>query len=210
MPKIIKQVIDFPGYWIETNGKMWSSWKTRGNVDGSKGAESYISDKMKELKPRRHNKGYLTIALRKEGKYHYFLIHRLVLLTFVGPCPEGMECLHGDGDKTNNDLFNLSWGTHQGNMDDMLRHGRTTKGEKDAAAKLTDELVLQIVKMLVDEVPQTEIAELMGVSQACISFIAKGKTWTHITNAFLSQSRGGRNQRQLKPQGRSSRIVLKP
>jgi hypothetical protein len=34
-----------------------------------------------------------------------------------------MECLHGDGDPTNNNLSNLRWGTSIENEEDKLRHG---------------------------------------------------------------------------------------
>lgn len=52
------------------------------------------------------------------------LIHQLVLTAFVGPCPLGMECCHGDGDRANNRLTNLRWDTRSANQQDTLRHGR--------------------------------------------------------------------------------------
>ena len=43
-------------------------------------------------------------------------VHLLVLEAFVGPRPPGMEALHGDDERDNNRLDNLSWGTHAVNM----------------------------------------------------------------------------------------------
>jgi hypothetical protein len=43
-------------------------------------------------------------------------IHSLVLETFVGPCPDGLERLHRDDDPQNNRLSNLYYGTHAENM----------------------------------------------------------------------------------------------
>jgi hypothetical protein len=51
-----------------------------------------------------------------------WLVHRLILLAFRGPCPPGKEGCHEDGDGTNNKLSNLRWDTHEGNMADMARH----------------------------------------------------------------------------------------
>lgn len=51
-------------------------------------------------------------------------VHRLVLEVFVGPCPEGMETRHLDGDPHRNWWpENLAWGTHTENMQDRVRHG---------------------------------------------------------------------------------------
>jgi hypothetical protein len=52
------------------------------------------------------------------------LVHRVVLETFVGSCPDGMECCHLDDVKTNNKLVNLRWDTHDANVVDKVRNGR--------------------------------------------------------------------------------------
>ncbi len=51
-------------------------------------------------------------------------VHRLVLASFVGPCPPGLESLHHDDVKTNNRLYNLRWGTPTENKHDQVRNGR--------------------------------------------------------------------------------------
>lgn len=62
----------------------------------------------------------------------YYVVHlphgmvytyQLVLLAFVGPCPEGQECRHLDGNCQNNRLDNLKWGTRSENARDRVRHG---------------------------------------------------------------------------------------
>jgi hypothetical protein len=72
--------------------------------------------------PRQHH-GDLKVYLCKNGRPTTCLVHRLVLLAFVGPCPPGYECLHDDGNPANNVLSNLHWGTPLENAQDMLRHG---------------------------------------------------------------------------------------
>lgn len=64
--------------------------------------------------------GHLHISL---GAGSVRKVHHLVLEAFVGPCPPGMQCLHGDGDPTNNALANIKWGTASENMLDRVRHG---------------------------------------------------------------------------------------
>lgn len=72
------------------------------------------------LSPAPSTGGHLMLHLRgRQG----FLIHRLVLLAFVGPPPPGTECCHGPGGPADNRLVNLRWDTRVENMADRVRHG---------------------------------------------------------------------------------------
>ncbi len=73
----------------------------------------------------RTKKGYMTVGLCLEGdgRQTQFRVHRLVLETFVGLCPDGMEACHRNGDPGDNKLSNLRWDTHENNMLDAVRHG---------------------------------------------------------------------------------------
>lgn len=60
--------------------------------------------------------GYITTGWKQKDAYHQvriksktFYVHRLVLETFVGECPEGFECDHIDRNRSNNMLENLRW-----------------------------------------------------------------------------------------------------
>lgn len=74
--------------------------------------------------------GYLIVTLWRDGCQRSPLVHRLVLAAFVGPAPDDTEALHGDGDRTNNRLVNLSWGTHSENAQDQLAHGTHPQASK--------------------------------------------------------------------------------
>lgn len=70
---------------------------------------------------------YRVVTLYRDQKPKMFLVHRLVLLTFAGPCPDGQEGLHFDDDPTNNRLTNLRWGTPGENSHDCIRNGKHPK-----------------------------------------------------------------------------------
>jgi hypothetical protein len=61
-----------------------------------------------------HRVGLLTSSSPKKYKYYY--VHQLVMLTFVGPCPEGLEIDHINLDTSNNRLSNLRYVTHRENI----------------------------------------------------------------------------------------------
>lgn len=64
--------------------------------------------------PMRENKyGYLSVQLMDEAPVN---VHRLVLLAFVGHPPEDKPFgLHSDGDRKNNHIDNLRWGSTKQN-----------------------------------------------------------------------------------------------
>jgi hypothetical protein len=83
------------------------------------------------LKPVKGQYGYLWVNL--DGKQIF--VHRLVLLAFVGPQPEGHETCHGNGDRGDNRLTNLRWGTKADNFADRERHGTINRGATHPTAK---------------------------------------------------------------------------
>lgn len=97
-----------PGYLVGDDGSVWSC-KRRGG--------------WRRLKTANHS-GYQLVALSvpNGGRTHPIGVHRLVLLAFAGPCPEGMEGCHDNGDRSDNHRSNLYWGTHLDNMQDAIRH----------------------------------------------------------------------------------------
>lgn len=56
-------------------------------------------------------------------------MHRLVAAAFIGPCPDGLEVNHKDGDKKNNRVENLEYVTHREN----ILHARDVLGKKCCA-----------------------------------------------------------------------------
>lgn len=75
------------------------------------------------LQPITVNDGYQVVGPSINGTQPLQYVHILVLETFDGPCPPGMECRHWDGNPGNNHRANLLWGTHSDNIHDIVRHG---------------------------------------------------------------------------------------
>ena len=68
--------------------------------------------------------GYRGVTLYGfKGARQDIAVHLLMLTAFVGPEPDGMVTRHLDGDKTNNILTNLAYGTPSENARDAVAHG---------------------------------------------------------------------------------------
>lgn len=73
--------------------------------------------------------GYRVVGLRRNDAtgQRQKKVHRLVLEAFVGPCPDGMEACHWNGDRADNRIVNLRWDTPSSNSYDRVRHGTHSK-----------------------------------------------------------------------------------
>lgn len=163
---ITRPIQGFSSYEITKTGKVWS----------------HISNRW--LKPRKNSRGYLYVNLYRNKRAYSKRIHRLVLETFVGPCPDVMECRHLNGNTEDNRLSNLCWGTHQENIQDAIKHGTSAtfkKGANHNQAKLTEQDVKQIFNAYWDGAyEQAELAKHFDVTIRTISCIINKITWKHI------------------------------
>lgn len=57
-------------------------------------------------------------------------VHTLVLEAFHGPCPDGLQGRHVNGDSHDNRAENLRWGTNSENTLDQVRHGTHRNSRK--------------------------------------------------------------------------------
>lgn len=127
--------------------------------------------------------GYIQVGLSKGNIVETRKVHRLVLLTFVGPAPKGMETRHfPNKDRTDNRLTNLSWGTVQQNKADRVVQGTSDRGSNNPMAKLTESEVVAIIRRSKSgKESQNTIAADYGITQSQVSNILNRKVWKHIT-----------------------------
>ncbi len=100
-------------------------------------------------------------------------VHQLVMLTFVGPPPEGQEVRHKNGVPTDNRLCNLEYGNRTENILDVYYQGKAWR-------KLDIEDVEQIRLGLCAGFTGSELAKMYDVSQTTISSIKRGRTFSWL------------------------------
>ena len=140
----------------------------------------------------KNNKGYG--ALKVNGQMAP--INRVSWMVHFGEIPKGLCVCHSCDNPICSNPKHLFLGTHQDNMDDMIRKGRdrkdaqkalrnrsrSYKGMGSSTAKLTDEQVREIKRLAVGRKIGfgKQIAERFGVIPATIGHILSGRNWSHI------------------------------
>jgi thymidylate synthase ThyX len=76
------------------------------------------------LEIKEHATGYSYVVIRYDGTTQARMIHTLVLETFVGKRPPGLEALHENDNKADASLDNLSWGTAKNNAAERVERDR--------------------------------------------------------------------------------------
>lgn len=69
-----------------------------------------------------HGNKYPTVTLCNKGVFRTYKVHRLMAETFLDPIPDKPLVLHRDGDRANNHIKNLYYGSQRENMRDARRH----------------------------------------------------------------------------------------
>lgn len=157
-----KQVAGFPKHYVSNVGHV-------------------ISTKTPELRCLKYYidlDGYKRATIRNaDGRLIKKSVHRIVLESFVGPPPRGMQARHLNGIPHDARIDNLVWCTAHENAADKIRHGTHQVGIKGPSAKLTEDQVRDIRSSVESG---RSIARRFQVHSATIYAIRSGRNWKHL------------------------------
>jgi len=141
---------------------------------GTKVGRILSPSKQRTGKPQRSGH-YRKISVWRKNKKVDAYVHRMVAEAFIGPCPEGYEVNHKDGNPANNILENLEYLTVvQNKQTPYLVNKILTSGENSHLAKLTKVDVANIRQLSRSGSSYPYIAKLFNVSTPCIHKIVRG------------------------------------
>lgn len=167
-------------YWISTKNRVYDEvlkkLKTISHSDPNKSDSPYYS---------------VNLCVKEKKTQKEFLMHRLLMMTFE---PLGnvekmkkLQINHKDGNKLNNELWNLEWCTQRENTIHALETGlfKPVYGEKHCCATITEKTANKICQLLVSrKYTQREIAELMNTTLSIVCDISMGKSWKHVSKNY--------------------------
>lgn len=166
-----KKINGWP-YDVSSNGLLRRTKKANGTYVGRIVRPSFVKN------------GYGIVILQNCGKKKTTRIHRLVAEAFIGPCPDGLQVNHKDGNKRNNLASNLEYVDRVGNMQHAakmgLLKGPGTRGTGHAGTKLTEQNVLDIRSYLAKGFTVKQAAAFFSIGESCVAHIKFRRTWRHI------------------------------
>jgi hypothetical protein len=177
MQEIWKDVVGYEGiYMVSSFGRM----KSKERIVERKKMGNYFQKEAIIEGSEYHGYKVTTIVKNKIKKNKF--IHVLIAEAFLGPKPEKMEVCHNDGDRKNNAIENLRYGTRSDNVRDSIKHGTykrppIVRGSKRSDAKINEEIAKQIKES--DESSYI-LAKKLNISRALISNVRRNKSWTHV------------------------------
>lgn len=170
-----------PTYRVGTDGSVWTCRKKGRKVSSKHEFEDAINRTWVLLKPYKDVGGYVIVTMQTNGKPRAYKAHRLVLMTFVGPCPEGEEGCHNNGIRDDNRLSNLRWDTRRSNSADRVKHGTDNRGEKNALNKLTEQDVITMrEKYSTGLISLAGLAAEYRVTRSAVFHVVSRRTWKHL------------------------------
>jgi hypothetical protein len=179
----LRLLTEWPGYLAGSDGYVYSLW-----IKGPCGEGPRFRENPRRLTPAENDGGYLHVTLVRDGRKHTRRVSRLILTAFRGPCPEGMEACHNNGDRRDDRIDNLRWDTRESNYSDRERHGKTCRGSTSPLAKLNEAIVLEIDRLAIEGMSGAEIAVRFGVTRTLVNRILRGECWKHVPRSFDSNS----------------------
>src|SRR5689334_10373035 len=110
----IREIEGFPGYRVSTEGVVESCW--------TRGFNPKLTGTWKPLKGGiTRGRRYVWLFDQQRDR-HIRYVHEIVLSTFIGPKPSGMEACHENDVGLDNRLSNLRWDTPAANDEDRRRN----------------------------------------------------------------------------------------
>jgi len=167
----------FPGYRVGDDGTVWTNRKRVYRKGFGRGVVYAHSQEWIQMAINKLSAGYVDVQLHKDGESFHRLVHRLVLLSFVGSPPKGYETFHINNVRSDNRLCNLKWASKTENQ----RHRKTfrtdSSGERHARSVVTNATAALIRKRFLEVGNRAKVAREFGISRFVASRIVAGKTY---------------------------------
>lgn len=168
-----REIPGFSGYFISIDQSVWSNRSRWG-----------ILKQLRRIKPQVNRNGYLVVRLRpSRTEFKEITLHSLMLSTFVGPRPSDKSVTrHLNGNRLDNRIENLAWGTPKENSEDSIRHGTSNRGERNAMAKFTKSDIKRIrtESQTGGRGTQNRLAREYNCTTAAISYVVNRLNWSWL------------------------------
>jgi hypothetical protein len=139
-------------------------------------------------KAARYYNGYGAYSVRTEGGWRNVGAHRFAYEERHGAVPDGLIVCHSCDNPGCCNPTHLFLGTHGSNAQDKMQKGRdnTPRGSRAGRSTTTEWQAIGIMaRLLTGREDQSQVAAGLSVTQAVVSKVWCGRTWSHLFNPDL-------------------------
>jgi len=134
----------------------------------------------KQLYVHTNKRGYQFVRLYVDTKAKTYLVHRLIAGLFIPNTEDKPEVNHKDGNKANNNHWNLEWVTGLENNKHAVEIGLVPRGSNRPNSKLIDADVIALRQLRAQGKNYYELGKLFGITYQTVHKICSRMTYTHI------------------------------
>ena len=142
----------------------WYQVSSKGRVRSVDRVVTFSDGRLRKYKGRIISQylgnGYPRVTLKMNGVDLRAHVHSLVAKAFLGPRPFAHDVLHGDGNRANNFVSNLRYGTRKDNSRDSITHGTHLR----LAQRKFDNKIVQKIKKA-QGLTYSQLAAAFGISR---------------------------------------------
>lgn len=133
----------------------------------------------KILKPSIDRVGYSRVRVdgRSGGQRS---VHRIVAEYFIGPCPDGKEVNHKNGNKQSNGYENLEYVTHFDNIQHSVLSGLHPRGEKNGKSRLSKDIIEVAVRLINRGWSIRASERALDIGHGTMNAVLHCRTWRHL------------------------------
>jgi hypothetical protein len=161
-------------------------WKPVPNYDGiyeisNHGNFAVLKQDGRVLRKLNSSTHYLSVSCKSlNGETQKTLyIHTTVAHVFLGNRPDGMIIRHLDGNRFNNHIDNLAYGTPKQNYEDVVKH-KTQKGSNNGMAIINESGAKAIKFLVKNKISHKLLSEAFDVSLGTIYAITSNRNWKDV------------------------------
>lgn len=167
-----KPIPSLEHFEASTNGMV----RTKLNKNGTGFSKDYRYIKISTIK-----NGYNVFGTFRNKIHKTYFVHHLIAETFLGPRPDELYVCHKDGNKNNNGVNNLYYGSNSDNQKDRVLHGTSNRGERCGSAKITNKQALMIIGALNSGKRIIDVSKELDMPYRIVMSIKHGRSWRHLS-----------------------------
>lgn len=164
----------YKDYEVSSSGRVRSIDRIVRSIRNNTPTDVFYKGRILKLNDSR---GYFTVCVDGARRSHG--VHRLVAFAFIGPCPDGMQVDHINGDRRDNRPENLEYVSPFENIR-RAKATRAARGVAEASRIRLDPAKVVLLRNLSKRLSVLDLSREFGISKQHVRRVLAHDSWKHV------------------------------